>query len=307
MTSTRGGFAIPQISPVREVIKWLDQYPEEGSRDPPTAASPSLFPRPYEDPYTPQRRQPRLLPEARGAPILSLYRSLGETSSGAFLALETPATHQQLSCVINSPTIEHLPPLELPDWSLLNAPMPNPTSPERLVTRIIDLNDSLKLAKKQTDLQKDIVKGQTAQLILQAMSLRKMNHSLNIKKSKKQSDRTILFQGGRGRHMTSDETIQLKRKLEEDKKEKESKKKRRKEDRDRVRNEKADIGARWKVMLAAHKVEVGNWEVECEACKGAGLPKRQWPKKPKRPLKPKPTDDAAVESEDDEDEMDEDE
>lgn len=132
-TSTQGGFAIPQISPVREVIKWLDRNPEDESGASRSAASPSLFPRPYEDPCTPQRRQPSLLPEAGSSQIQSLYRS------------------QQLSRVINSPTIEHLPPLELPDWSLLRTPMPNPTSPERLITRIIDLNDSLKRAKKQTD------------------------------------------------------------------------------------------------------------------------------------------------------------
>ncbi|KAF9486899.1 hypothetical protein BDN71DRAFT_1437252 [Pleurotus eryngii] len=94
--------------------------------------------------------------------------------------------------------------------------------------------DVLRDAEKHVLMQEDVIKGQTAQLIIQNMTLCKLNESLHIKETRKQTDHTVLFEAGRGRHMTSDETIRLKQQMEEAKKRKQDDKEQRKEQREQT-------------------------------------------------------------------------
>ena len=51
----------------------------------------------------------------------------------------------------------------------------------------------------------------SAQLVLQNAHLNKLNQVLHTCENKKQSDRTILFAQGYGRHLTNEESIELER------------------------------------------------------------------------------------------------
>ena len=72
------------------------------------------------------------------------------------------------------------------------------------------------------------MEGQGAQLIIQNMGMEQMNLTLHAKEKAKQTDRTVLFPGGKGRHLTDPELIVEKRKLEKERKEKELAKEKRK-------------------------------------------------------------------------------
>ena len=51
----------------------------------------------------------------------------------------------------------------------------------------------------------------------------------------------------------------------------------------------AAVEAEWKVIVAEHAKAVVDWQKECEVLKANGTRVKDLPKKPKRPLKPKPT------------------
>lgn len=51
----------------------------------------------------------------------------------------------------------------------------------------------------------------------------------------------------------------------------------------------AAIEEEWTQIRINHEKKVQEWEAECQRLASEGIPKRQWPKKPIRPLKPKLT------------------
>ena len=51
---------------------------------------------------------------------------------------------------------------------------------------------------------------------------------------------------------------------------------------------KASIEEQWAKMLRDHSILVEAWATECGRLRAAGIPAKNLPKKPKRPLKPKP-------------------
>ncbi|KAF8142749.1 hypothetical protein K438DRAFT_1922544 [Mycena galopus ATCC 62051] len=115
-----------------------------------------------------------------------------------------------------------------------------------------------------------ISEGPNAQIIGQNMTMGKLKQALFEKEAGKKSDCTVLFPGGKGRHLTSDEVIAQKRALEN------------------AKAKGAADKAEWKCMLEEHAMAVDKWAGQCLHLKADGTKDKDLPKKPIRPLKPKP-------------------
>jgi hypothetical protein len=51
--------------------------------------------------------------------------------------------------------------------------------------------------------------------------------------------------------------------------------------------EKVAFDAEWQRLLQEHATNIDKWSAECEELGSKSIPKKNWPKKPTRPLKPK--------------------
>ncbi|KAJ6583118.1 hypothetical protein DFH09DRAFT_1245942 [Mycena vulgaris] len=180
-----------------------------------------------------------------------------------FLVTKAKATHLDIG-KLAAPVFERLPDnVREPDWAVLQ---------RGLETRCEKLENELADARRLLAAHQAISQGQNAQLIVQNMAMGKLKQSLFEKEKGKKSDRTVLFPGGKGQHLTSDEVIAQKRAMENAK----------------AKEEKECLATEWKAMLAVHRVNVEKWEAQCLRLKAAGTRTKDLPKKPKRPLKPKP-------------------
>lgn len=151
----------------------------------------------------------------------------------------------EMKQLIQPPVLERVPnELEVPDWSLLCVATTERWTCEMFKARCQDLEENLRHAQKIVVAQEMIIEGQNAQ-------------------------RTVLFPGGKGRHLTNSEVIQKKREIEEEKRQEEANKEERRSAKESRRAEKERLEELWKAMLDAHTEAVA--------------------KKPKRPLKPKQT------------------
>jgi hypothetical protein len=50
---------------------------------------------------------------------------------------------------------------------------------------------------------------------------------------------------------------------------------------------KAAVDAEWQRLLQEHNMNIDKWSAECEELGSKNIPKKNWPKKPTRSLKPK--------------------
>ncbi|KAJ7825668.1 hypothetical protein B0H14DRAFT_2368858 [Mycena olivaceomarginata] len=222
---------------------------------------------------------------------------LAGTASGAFLVSKAKATHLELDR-LGAPVFERIPDqLRTPDWGVLNrsTALPDYTR-DGLETRCETLEHELVDARRLLRAHQVISEGQNAQLIVQNIGMGKMKAALFEKEKGKKSDRTILFPGGKGRHLTADEVIEQKRALENAKAQEVTDKATKKAKREAKKVEKERLEAEWKAILADHAVAVERWTERCLTLKAGGMKAKDLPKKPKRPLKPKPK-----ESDDEED------
>ncbi|KAJ7924759.1 hypothetical protein B0H13DRAFT_1863622 [Mycena leptocephala] len=202
------------------------------------------------------------------------------------------ATHLELDR-LGAPVIEHIPDqLRAPDWGVLkwNTALPNYTR-DGLETRCETLERELADARKLLRAHEVISEGQNAQLIVQNIGMGKMKAALFEKEKGKNSDRTILFPGGKGRHLTADEVIVQKRALENAKAQEATDKATKKAKREAKKAEKERLEAEWRVMLEDHATAIEGWAGRCVQLKANGAKAKDLPKKPKSPLKPKPKDD----------------
>ncbi|KAJ7877543.1 hypothetical protein B0H14DRAFT_2567662 [Mycena olivaceomarginata] len=110
------------------------------------------------------------------------------------------------------------------------------------------------------------------------MAMGKLKQSLFEKEKGEKSDHTVLFPGGKGRHLTSDEVIEQKRAMESAKAKEVTDKATKKAKREEKKAEKERLEVEWKAMLVA---------AQCLELKMAGTKAKDLPKEPKRPLKPK--------------------
>jgi hypothetical protein len=121
--------------------------------------------------------------------------------------------------------------------------------------------------------------------VIQHAHLIKLNQALQVKEKKK-DDRTKLFTGGFGRHMTDAEFIQSLKKHEEEKREEEAERRGRVADREAKKAAKEAAEAEWKAIVAEHERAVGAWKDECARLRAEGVRVKNLPAKPRRPPKP---------------------
>ena len=120
------------------------------------------------------------------------------------------------------------------------------------------MTESLEHSRQLIAAQQVIIKGANAQLIMQNLAMDKVSLTLYEKKKKKKSNRTILFPGGKGRHLTNPELIQKKHELEEERAQEEIEKERRKMAKDNKRMEKEQLDVQWKTMIDKYEHAVGS-------------------------------------------------
>ncbi|TFK58589.1 hypothetical protein BDN72DRAFT_912125 [Pluteus cervinus] len=232
-------------------------------------------------------------------------------TSASFLVTTVKVTHLQMKQFIQPAVVETVPnELEVPDWVLLNDDtLTSQSSPEELHAQTVALKKSLSDAQNRLLAQEAIMEGQTAQMIVQNMGMEKMNQALFEKEKRKKSDRTVMFPGGRGRHLTAPEVIKQKRELEEARKVEEAEKEARKVAKKAKKSRKEQVDKLWQEILQDHRAAILAWEDQCRVLRAAGSRVKDLPKKPKRQLKPKLTsenDDEMASDLDDDEEVDED-
>jgi hypothetical protein len=212
------------------------------------------------------------------------YSALGSTSSGSLLLSKTTLTS---SYKIAAPVMTKTT-LPQPDWSVLwESPAKGYQSRESMKKREEDLLKSLHDARRVIQDREQISEAQTAQIIIQHLELTKMIQSLEAKDTRKKSNRTVLFPGGFGRHLTAPEFVQQ---LEEQKKRKQieaEEKAQRLEGREARKVAKAAAAEEWSQMVGDYETALQNWKADCSRLKAAGVRTKDWPAKPKRPRKPK--------------------
>ncbi|KAJ6563093.1 hypothetical protein DFH09DRAFT_920423 [Mycena vulgaris] len=137
---------------------------------------------------------------------------LASKTSGACLVTKAKVTHLQMDR-FPPPVLEHVPDtLPEPDWSILRRKDPLFSfMRSALEERCLDLEKALLQSRRLLRAHEVISEGQNAQLILQNMGMDKMKQTLFQKEKPKRSDRSVLFPGGKGRHLTDPEVIALKR------------------------------------------------------------------------------------------------
>ncbi|KAJ7466318.1 hypothetical protein FB451DRAFT_1040895, partial [Mycena latifolia] len=214
---------------------------------------------------------------------------LASTLSGSFLVSKPKATHLDFG-KLKAPVLERVPDhLRPPDWGVLQrtASLPDYTR-DRLETRCQGLERELADARRLLRAHEVISEGQNAQLIVQNMAMGKMSRALFEKEKGKKSDRSVLFPGGKGRHLTAPEVIAQKRELENVKEWETTDKAAKKARRDAKKVEREQIEVAWKEICVAHDAAVEKWAGRCLELKAGGVRAKDLPKKPKRPPKPKP-------------------
>ncbi|KAK7007077.1 hypothetical protein R3P38DRAFT_2554149 [Favolaschia claudopus] len=274
-----------------------DLHPDSPPSSP--RAGSSTFPGSFSDPIpidpallSPKRRRdpasdPDMFTPTKRMRFLGV--GLANTSSGGFLVSKTKASALQISKV-SAPVFERIPDeIEAPDWSILD----QQNSLENLPRSALEehcKNLQLQLCRsKQLNVAREAISvGQNAQLIVQNMTMNQLQKALHEKEKGKKSDRTLMFPGGKGRHLTADEVIAQKLALEEAKQKEELEKAAKKTRKEVKKAEKAEIEERWKKMLAVHAAAVEAWKVQRARLREAGTRAKDLPKKPRRPLKPKP-------------------
>jgi hypothetical protein len=299
-TSVKGQFAVAWTSPVRAIMTSFKTYKPTSFDVSPTHVRPPPPITTHTVPLatTPPNPSPKRMRDANIDPALMtpetpskrmrmMTSSLAATSSGSFLVSNTKITSAQPVL----PLVEHVPlhPPE-PDWTLLKAPITTPSfyqSNTQLLQRVEELTINLDLAKQHLDACKEIEEANNAQLVIQDITLQKMNQTLHAKENKKKNKRTKLFTGGLGRHLTHVETITTVRANEDARALEKNQKEQRQKDREAKKGQKEKAEREWKVMVEAYAVTVKEWEDECKRLMMERVLKKNLPKKPARPVKPK--------------------
>ncbi len=309
--SIKGAFPLPQASPIRAIMAAFHSNPptafdlspsnhiaapmHTNSRPVTPNASGSIPMRPT-TPESPTRRR---IPGQLGAvardpcidPMLytpskrmrSLYAGLSLTSSGSFLVSKAKITS---STPILHPVLEAPPTLPDPDWDLLNG---GSIDKAWVTTKEVQkenqvLRESLVTAHLHIKSRDMMLEGAHAQLTYQNLHLEKMNYALKNKEERTKNDRALLFDGT-AQVLSSTE---FENKIKEQKKKAADKEKQKEENAEKrcaARRKRDELEARWDQIKVNHEARLAEWTEECRKLADQGVPKRDWPGKPKRQLK----------------------
>ena len=300
-TSVKGQFPMPLPSPVRAILATYHSYqPTAFELDADThraitpiqavpllrSASPCPSDMSYE-PCTPTRKRPHAPEVLNFTPSKRsriMTAALTQTTSGSFLVTTARLTSSQ---VLPETVLEHPPPLPQPDWALMHLPIRGDEGVLELQARLKAVKDSLRQAKVELEVNREINAAANAQLVLKDMILAKQNQALHAKETRRKSDNTKLFPDGKGRHMTSDAVIAEIERKKERKQQAADDKESRKRDRTAKKAEAAAIENAWVRIKLDHARAVEEWETSCRTLQASGIKKRDLPRKPICPRKPK--------------------
>ena len=184
------------------------------------------------------------------------------------------------------PVLEAVPVLPEPDWSLAHASTGSYITRDQLAKENELLKTSLADAQLQIRARDAMLEGSHAQLVVQDLTLQKMHQALFNRENRTKNDRSLLF-NGKAQVLSSDEfttKIQVAHRRCKDKALKRAENAQKRESRKQVQSQ---IEEEWKVIKAEHEKAVEEHLAQCETLKNQGIPKKNWPKKPVQPLKPK--------------------
>ena len=185
------------------------------------------------------------------------------------------------------PVFQKMPTLPQPDWTLLNNPEPdyNHQTREQSKHREKQLTESLHHARVLLAIHERIEEGNSAQMIIQHLEVTKLTQSLEAKESKKNVERTILFEAGKAVHFTGDDFSGRVAEVKARQEAETAEKNRRKASRLDKKAAKDALELKWKRVCAEHDAAVLDWKSCCEVLLAEGVAKKNLPVKPKRVLK----------------------
>ena len=210
-TSIKGQFAVALTSPICAIMTSFKTYqptsfdtssthmrhPTHITTDTNTLAAtpPQPSPKHVHD----SNIDPALMtPKTPSKRMCMMTSSLAATALGSFLISNVKITSAQPIFPLAEHGLLHLPE---PDWTLLKAPITTPSfyqSNNQLLQRVDELTANLDLARQHLDAHKETEEANNAQLVIQDITLRKMNETLHAKENKNKSKRIKLFTGGMG-------------------------------------------------------------------------------------------------------------
>jgi hypothetical protein len=212
--------------------------------------------------------------------------SLAGTQSGSFLVSRvkyTSSTPFPRLADHTSPTLTILP---QPNWNIIRTPRDTSYQSKAQLEKHIDsLTEELHKAREVIRYRERREEANSAMLVVQDMTLQKMNESLHAKENKK-SKKNKVFAGGKGRHLTHHESISALRDEQDAREEAARQKVMRQDKRERSKVEKARLELEWNTIKEAHVASLMRWEEECTKLTSEGVLKKNLPKKPTRPPKP---------------------
>ena len=260
-----------------------------------SASGPHTPPVPENDsaskPQTPLHPAP--IPDSMIDPALFTPSKCGQILAGTMAASESAAFLVGTSKITSAHTIappvfEGSPPILKPDWTLIRSLSHLQGKSQRgLEDEIKALTESLHLAHIHHQAQESIIEGAHAQLIVQDMFAIKLDEALNVKETEKEKedDRTKLFPGGKGRHLTDKEFIGQKQQIAQDKQNKAAAHTAKQTAGTAKKSQKDALESLWKRHKEEHEKAVMEWTDECKRLATDGVKKKDLPKKPTCPLK----------------------
>ncbi|KAJ7825003.1 hypothetical protein B0H13DRAFT_1658207, partial [Mycena leptocephala] len=149
------------------------------------------------------------------------------------------------------------------------------------------MRENLGLANQHIAARDGIIESAHATIVLQNVFVEGQSEALHAKENKKTTNRVRLSMDGIGRHLTSKEWIEKTKEAQDARDAEVAAKAQKADDREAAKIAKEALEQQWKDMKAEHELAVAAWEEECRKLVNGGCRKKDLPKKPTRPKKPK--------------------
>ncbi|KAF5378013.1 hypothetical protein D9757_009862 [Collybiopsis confluens] len=226
------------------------------------------------------RPQPDETPSTR---MRIMASEMASTSSGSFLVSKSPYTSST-----PFPRMLEKQPLTIPapDWGLLVKP-PVYRTRQELEEENRKLVQSLANAKGYIAAFSDREETLSAQMVVQDMTLVKLNAALHAKEVKKgrKNDNEVLPNDGMGRLWSDVRILEYQKKKKADKEQELAEKEVRKQQRSSKKALKGLINAEWEAIKEKHSEDIEKWNTTCVGLKEKGVKAKDLPKKPSRETK----------------------
>jgi hypothetical protein len=189
--------------------------------------------------------------------------------------------------------LEKLLDLPQPDWSLLEAEHEGWKTRQQLERENERLRSSLGHAKTHLRARDLMLEGTHAQLVVQDIHLHKTQRALHNKEHWRKNDRALLFDG-QAQVLSSDEFRAKLQGMKDKSTAEEARKTKSAAIREAGRAVRAEVEEKWKEIQAQQAKDLEEWKQECQRLAEDGVPKKNWPKAPKRQKKPEAPTNAQI-------------